>query len=325
MKRITYFDNAKGILIIFIVLAHVLSLCSNYYNYSDDFFKFATLFMLQGFLIISAYFSRKSKKSKWKRIKSLLKTYLIWQTIITIYYAFILHIIDFNVNYLIPRYTLWFLITMMMYTLTDFILEKVNYKIMIPQSFIIGLISGFITIFGETLSLSRSFVFFPFYVLGYYAKDLDLFNKIKLPKVKKSTIIISIIILIVILCFDDILSIKILKGKYNYFDIDSITPIIAFLQRLLFYGLSLIVTTAFLNLVPTKESNLTRLGRNTLYIFLTQGMILKTFITEKFLLNNEVLGTIILFSLACILTVLFTKIIKKITKLIKYRMEVRYG
>ena len=115
-------------------------------------------------------------------------------------------------------------------------LEKVNYKIMIPQSFIIGLISGFIPIFGETLSLSRSFVFFPFYVLGYYAKDLDLFNKIKLPKVKKSTIIISIIILIVILCFDDILSIKILKGKYNYFDIDSITPIIAFLQRLLFYG-----------------------------------------------------------------------------------------
>ena len=325
MKRIAYFDNAKGILIIFIVLAHVLSLCSNYYNYSDDFFKFATLFMLQGFFIISAYFSSKSKRSKRERIKSLLKTYLIWQTIITIYYAFILHIINFNVNYLIPRYTLWFLITMMTYTLTDFILEKVNYKVMIPLSFIIGLISGFIPIFGETLSLSRTFVFFPFYVIGYYSKDLDLFNKIKQSNIKKSTIIISIIILIVTLCFDDILSIKILKGKYNYFDIDSITPIIAFLQRLLFYGLSLIVTTSFLNLVQVKESFLTKLGRNTLYIYLTQGMILKTFITEKILLNNEFLGTIILFSLACILTVLFTKIIKKITTIIKYRMEVRYG
>lgn len=325
MKRIAYFDNAKGILIIFIVLAHVLSLCSSYYDYSDDFFKFATLFMLQGFFIISAFFSRKSKTSKWKRLQSLLKTYLIWQTIITIYFAFILHIINFNVNYLVPRYTLWFLITMMSYTLTDFILEKVNYKVMIPLSFIIGLLSGFIPIFGETLSLSRTFVFFPFYVLGYYAKDLDLFNKIKLPKIKKSTIVISIIILIVILCFDDILSIKILKGKYNYFDIDNITPIIAFLQRLLFYGLSLIVTTAFLNLVPSKESFLTKLGRNTLYIYLTQGIILKTFITEEFLLNNEVIGTVILFSLACILTVLFTKIIKKITNIIKYKMELRFS
>lgn len=325
MKRIAYFDNAKGILIIFIVLAHVLSLCSSYYDYSDDFFKFATLFMLQGFFIISAFFSRKSKTSKWKRLQSLLKTYLIWQTIITIYFAFILHIINFNVNYLVPRYTLWFLITMMSYTLTDFILEKVNYKVMIPLSFIIGLLSGFIPIFGETLSLSRTFVFFPFYVLGYYAKDLDLFNKIKLPKIKKSTIVISIIILIVILCFDDILSIKILKGKYNYFDIDNITPIIAFLQRLLFYGLSLIVTIAFLNLVPSKESFLTKLGRNTLYIYLTQGIILKTFITEEFLLNNEVIGTVILFSLACILTVLFTKIIKKITNIIKYKMELRFS
>ena len=37
MKRIAYFDNAKGILIIFIILAHVLSLCSKYYNYSDGF------------------------------------------------------------------------------------------------------------------------------------------------------------------------------------------------------------------------------------------------------------------------------------------------
>ena len=43
MKRIAYFDNAKGILIVLIVLAHVLSLCSSYYNYNDDFFKFASL------------------------------------------------------------------------------------------------------------------------------------------------------------------------------------------------------------------------------------------------------------------------------------------
>ena len=98
MKRIAYFDNAKGILILFIILAHVLSLCSKYYNYSDDFFKFASLFMLQCFFFISAYFSNKSKTPRKKRVKSLLKTYLIWQTIITIYYAFVLNIIDLCVG-----------------------------------------------------------------------------------------------------------------------------------------------------------------------------------------------------------------------------------
>ena len=68
MKRIAYFDNAKGILIIFIILAHVLSLCSKYYNYSDDFFKFAALFMLQCFFFISAYFQSKSKTPRKKGV-----------------------------------------------------------------------------------------------------------------------------------------------------------------------------------------------------------------------------------------------------------------
>ena len=325
MKRIAYFDNAKGILIIFIILAHVLSLCSKYYNYSDDFFKFAALFMLQCFFFISAYFQSKSKTPRKKRILNLLKTYLLWQTIITIYYAFVLQIIDFNLNYLIPRYTLWFLITMIFYNKAEWILEKVSYKIMIPISIIIGLVVGFIPIIGSTLSLSRTFVFFPFNVLGYYAKDLNLLSKIKTKQVKTITIILSIIILIVILNYNSILSIKILKGKYSYFDIDNVNIILACGERLLFYIVSIIVSIAFLNLVPKKESMLTTLGRNTLYIYLTQGMILKTFVTEKILLDNRIVGTLLLFLCAFILTIVVTRIINKVQSYKKYKMEVIHG
>ena len=325
MKRIAYFDNAKGILIIFIILAHVLSLCSKYYNYSDDFFKFAALFMLQCFFFISAYFQSKSKTPRKKRILNLLKTYLLWQTIITIYYAFVLQIIDFNLNYLIPRYTLWFLITMIFYNKAEWILEKVSYKIMIPISIIIGLVVGFIPIIGSTLSLSRTFVFFPFYVLGYYAKDLNLLSKIKTKQVKTITIILSIIILIVILNYNSILSIKILKGKYSYFDIDNVNIILVCGERLLFYIVSIIVSIAFLNLVPKKESMLTTLGRNTLYIYLTQGMILKTFVTKKILLDNRIVGTLLLFLCAFILTIVVTRIINKVQSYKKYKMEVIHG
>lgn len=325
MKRIAYFDNAKGILIIFIILAHVLSLCSKYYNYSDDFFKFAALFMLQCFFFISAYFQSKSKTPRKKRILNLLKTYLLWQTIITIYYAFVLQIIDFNLNYLIPRYTLWFLITMIFYNMSEWILEKVSYKIMITISIIIGLVVGFIPIIGSTLSLSRTFVFFPFYVLGYYAKDLNLLSKIKTKQVKTITIILSIIILIVILNYNSILSIKILKGKYSYFDIDNVNIILAYGERLLFYIVSIIVSIAFLNLVPKKESMLATLGRNTLYIYLTQGMILKTFVTEKILLDNRIVGTLLLFLCAFILTIVVTRIINKVQSYKKYKMEVIHG
>ena len=66
MKRIVYFDNIKGILILFIILAHVLSLCSKYYNYNDDFFKFASLFMLQCFFLYPPIFHLKIKKKNVK-------------------------------------------------------------------------------------------------------------------------------------------------------------------------------------------------------------------------------------------------------------------
>ena len=136
---------------------------------------------------------------------------------------------------MIPRYTLWFLITMITYNLLEFILEKCKAKVMIPLSFIVGLLAGFIPFIGETLSLSRNFVFFPFYVLGYYAKDLDLLTKIKTNKVKLITIIASCLILILILNFNNLLPIKILKGKFSYFDINSANVLLVCGQRILFY------------------------------------------------------------------------------------------
>ena len=209
--------------------------------------------------------------------------------------------------------------------MSEWILEKVSYKIMITISIIIGLVVGFIPIIGSTLSLSRTFVFFPFYVLGYYAKDLNLLSKIKTKQVKTITIILSIIILIVILNYNSILSIKILKGKYSYFDIDNVNIILACEERLLFYIVSIIVSIAFLNLVPKKESMLATLGRNTLYIYLTQGMILKTFVTEKILLDNRIVGTLLLFLCAFILTIVVTRIINKVQSYKKYKMEVIHG
>ena len=52
--RVKYFDNAKGILILFIIVAHVFSACADYYGYEDNFFKFCSLFMIPCFFFISA-------------------------------------------------------------------------------------------------------------------------------------------------------------------------------------------------------------------------------------------------------------------------------
>lgn len=64
--RLKYFDNAKGILIIFIILGHVFSACADYYGYEDNFFKFFSLFMIQCFFLFRLIFLQEVKEKEAK-------------------------------------------------------------------------------------------------------------------------------------------------------------------------------------------------------------------------------------------------------------------
>ncbi len=313
MKRIAYFDNVKGILILFIIVAHVISLCATYYGYSNKILKINCLFMLQCFFFISGYFAGKSKSSKKNKIIKQIKTYIIWDTLITLYYYFSLHIISFDKSIILPRYTLWFLITLITYQLMEYVMDKVPGKVMIPLSVIVGVLSGFIPSLGLELSLARSCTFFPFYAIGYYSKDLDII-KLKSNKRWKYIMIISASVLLYFLLNNNsFFSLKLLKGAYSYNDITGNNIMLAY-KRLLSYGVAGIISVGFLYLVPNKESIFTRLGRNTLYIYLTQGLVLKTFISKGLMLEDPIIGSIQLFLITVAITVSFAIIIPKCKK-----------
>lgn len=315
MKRIAYFDNVKGILILFILVAHVISLCATYYGYSNKIIKINCLFMLQCFFFISGYFAGKSRSNKKDKIIKQIKTYIIWDILITLYYYFNLHIISFDKSIILPRYTLWFLITLITYQLMEFVMDKVSWKKMIPISIVVGVISGFIPSIGLELSLARSCTFFPFYAIGYYSKDLDII-KLKSNKRWKYIMVISALILLYFLLNNNSLfSLKLLKGAYSYSDISGNNIMLAY-KRLLSYGVAAIISVGFLYLVPNKESILTRLGRNTLYIYLTQGLVLKTFISKGLMVEEPIIGSVLLFIITLSITVSFAIIIPKVKRLL---------
>lgn len=318
--RIKYFDNAKGILILFIILGHVFSACADYYGYDDDFFKFCSLFMIQCFFFISAYFSSKSKRKRSQRIYGMLKMYLVWQMVITIYYSFILKTMNFSFNVLYPRYTYWFLVTMITYLIFEYLFEKISYKAMIPLSFVIALLIGFIPFIGEWASLARTFTFLPFYVIGFYAKDLNIIEKLQSNKFKKTFIVLSVLILIFSLVYGDILPYRLLRGKYSYYEVTG-SLLSVFLKRIIFYVFSIIVSITFLKIIPKKETVFTKIGQNTLYIYLTQGAILKTLVTFNLLPSNIVLGNILSICILVILTFAGSKCITYFKTVIKERMD----
>lgn len=317
--RIKYLDNTKGILIIFIILGYVFSACADYYGYDDNFYKFFSLFMIQCFFFISAYFSSNSKRKRSERIFKMIKLYLISQMIVTFYYSFILKTMNFSFNVFYPRYTYWFLLTMISYLCLEYVFMKINFKIMIPLSFVISLVVGFIPYIGEYASLARTFTFLPFYLLGFYADELKLLNKLRSNKFKEILVICSILILVLSLLYDDFFPYRLLRGKYSYYEVTG-DLFSVFLKRVGFYIFSLIVSATFFKIMINGENIFTKLGQNTLIIYLSQGAILKTFVTYDLLVDNVILGNILMFIILVIFIYVFDKLFKYLKRIIKERM-----
>lgn len=300
-------------------LVRVFSACADYYGYEDNFFKFFSLFMIQSFFFISAYFSSKSKRKRSERIFKMIKLYLICQMIVTFYYSFILKTMNFSFNVFYPRYTYWFLLTMISYLCLEYVFMKINFKIMIPLSFVISLVVGFIPYIGEYASLARTFTFLPFYLLGFYADELKLLNKLRSNKFKKILVICSILILVLSLLYDDFFPYRLLRGKYSYYEVTG-DLFSVFLKRVGFYIFSLIVSATFFKIMINGENIFTKLGKNTLIIYLSQGAILKTFITYDLLVDNVILGNILMFIILIILIYIFDRFFKYLKRFIKERM-----
>ena len=194
MKRIFYYDNLKGLLTMIVVLGHTLTISSDYYNYDGSIFKICSFFMIPIFLIITGMFSRKSKKEPITRAKKMFIIYVFAQITISLYYAYCLKIISPRKSIFIPRFTLWYLLTSAELYLVEYMLRKNSYKKMILISVLIALFSGFIPFVTNTLSITRTLAFLPFFIIGYYQEEIKLFDRVK--KYKKVSIALVLVITI---------------------------------------------------------------------------------------------------------------------------------
>lgn len=310
MKRIFYFDNIKGLLILFVVLTHTLGICSDYYGFSRDWFKIITFFMMPLFIFITGIFARKSKKTPIKRASKMLIIFIIAQVLITLYYGLVLKTISPFKSIITPRFTLWYLLTCAWLYLLEYVFRKFKFKYVFIISLLFAILSGFISVITNTLSLTRTVTAIPFFVLGYYQKDIKLFDKVK--KYKNVFFILTLIITVWFLFNQDFFLFKDTYLKYSYFVYD--TPLECFLKRCLLYVIFFIFSGFILNIMPRKKTFLASLGNKTLTIYLIHGVLLKTIAHYKLFIDNAVIGTILTYALVIIITLTLDFIIKLIKK-----------
>lgn len=184
MERLFYLDNAKGILIILVIVGHAFQFI--YPEYDHNFlFRVIYSFHMPLFFCISGYLANRRKKHSFnvikKRFIQLLIPFVTWAFISPLIYND-----RWNVNtsldiLLYPNSGLWFLYNLFIYSAIFNIAEWLEQKFLLRHYIticfaILGLYV-LMAIFHNKFNCTQLCFHIPFYTIGYYYKQiLDYFK-----------------------------------------------------------------------------------------------------------------------------------------------------
>lgn len=255
-------DNLKVILIFLVVFGHTIEYYIGQSEILRGIYMYIYMFHMPLFVYISGYLSQKSSKSTLKIISSLLIPYVFFNIL---WYTSVYFVTGENMFSLIyPGWTLWYLISLFFWRVSLKYLVKIKY--IVPISFILGLIIGLDKTGENILSLSRTIVFLPFFLLGYYTKEIYLSKIINFNK------IISILILIIFMAIAfyiakyEIINYKFLYNCHAYYT-NNLTIKEGLVFRSILYICSILMSIAVISLTPSKKVFYSKYGKNTMNIY----------------------------------------------------------
>ncbi len=270
--RIDLYDNAKGILITLTVVGHFVSQYWGKYDTLDVVYMFIYLFHMPAFCFMSGFFSKNAEKGRRTCVKGMLLPYIIIYTLWFLYYTFVW---DKNTNYdlAVPGYAQWYLLSLFTWRL---ILPTVlRLKKPLIWSVGIALLVGFIPEIGGEFSLSRTIVFMPYFLLGYYCTPENI-QKIK--SVKKIWGILGTVLAGGIAWFYVYVGLPrgmtFAKNPYEVYDATFVESI-AF--RFTLYIVAIFMLLCLINLTPKKKSFLTKFGANSLMVLVIHVYVVRIF------------------------------------------------
>lgn len=176
-KRNYQVDNIKIILIFCVILGHLLESIGGGYN----IYKVIYSFHMPMFIFINGYCAPRACASK-KMLFKLIYPYILFQILYGLFNTYIINeegAAFFSVQFSTPYWLLWYLLTLIYYYLLIPIIATESRKCaigIIIGTIILAIGIGFDNSIGYYMSLSRTFVFFPFFVCGYYLGH-DVFKR----------------------------------------------------------------------------------------------------------------------------------------------------
>lgn len=265
-------DNMRCLLIFLVVLGHFLAWVPG----SQTLYRIIYLFHMPAFLFITGYFSRFRPR---KLLLDLLYPYLLFQLLYLLFDTLVLKDAPLDhmvVQFTTPYWLLWYLLATIFYRLTVPLIDRVPHRcrpLALVGAVVLSLAAGYVRELGYFLSLARFFSFCPYFLAGHYAAQSPGFLRwMDRPlKQKWPPALLGCSIAAVSCLHEHQFTLSMLYGSVGYAKA-GFGPGLRLAQLVFAWGWIL----ALLVLIPNRPiPAVTRLGQNTLPIFLLHGFAVR--------------------------------------------------
>ena len=239
--RSAKYCNMKLVLIFLVVFGHLIEPMGHW------LYRAIYAFHMPAFAMLSGLFSGNKRTAMVQRL-------LLWYTAMQT-----VAVVLGKTSILTPYWHLWYLLSDVFWILMSQWSERFDSRLVLCAAIFFGCLVGYIPYIGRVLSLSRSVVFFPYYLYGrFWAKAR---NPRKICDV--AVLIISIFGFIFIKIPTDFLYQATSYGKVNF----------GGLLRLVCYGIGFSCCWFLLDFTPKRRFSFTKLGNDTLTVYLFHAPI----------------------------------------------------
>lgn len=287
-------DNLKALLIFLVVVGHLLEICK--VSGGEVLYRLIYFFHMPAFLFLSGYFAR--KKPRLSGVLEQLLTYLAFQTLYLLFAKYVLQA-EQSLQFHQPYWILWFALVRLYYTVLTPLYLKGNRALVLALSFLLAFGIGFISQVSYQFSLSRFFVFQPFFILGLFYRDAKPKIDAFFAKSNRCKWILCIATLLTIpLAFWQKITNRMLYGSYPYADVNGLFfRVLLAVVALLWISFFCVVLFPKVN---RKIKCVSTIGANSLPVFLLHGFVMKLLAQYGGAWQNSYLA-IISMSVLCLL------------------------
>jgi fucose 4-O-acetylase-like acetyltransferase len=272
--RDAYFDNAKYLAIVLVAVAHAWEPVMEGSRATRALYMVIYTFHMPAFIIVSGYFSR-SYQGKPHQLRRLLTgialPYVVFEVAYSLFARYGNDDPSHPISLLDPYYLTWFLAALFIWRLTTPLWRIVRWPL--PIALVIGALATLTPNIGADLNLARVLQFLPFFVLGLCLKP-EHFQMLRRREVRLLAVPFFAVTLVFAYWVAPRMNLGWFYRSSSVQDLgwpwwSGLVVIIAF------FGCAVLLSAAFLALVPGRQAWFTVLGAGTISGYLLHGFVVK--------------------------------------------------